>query len=299
MLCHSSRCLSFAFNSRSCLSSSELCFLYAENSYSKERSTLIITILVLIHRVTTTVKSLPLTLSTLSVLPRASSSSFLSLVTCESLDTSSALPLKENTTISSTVSNWACSNMYWHYSLVNTRPHQLYWGNQEMETAISWSVVAFVWLSHVSCLHKQDGPWQYRLAANLKSSLSFCALFSAWDKLDCISERWHSLTCEASQIHSRKVVGRWGRREREKEGRRRLSSQKLGTFISFSHCLQHSSSCSFSRLSLMTSSFLLSRECLNSWPVCSAAIYNRKQYQYPCVIIVNLIYQIGSLRLYQ
>ena len=90
-----------------------------------------------------------------------------------------------------------------------------------METAISWSVVAFVWLSHVSCLHKQDGPWQYRLAANLKSSLSFCALFSAWDKLDCISERRHSLTCGASQIHalmqSSWEVGKKGERERRKE----------------------------------------------------------------------------------
>lgn len=85
-----------------------------------------------------------------------------------------------------------------------------------METAISWSVVAFVWLSHVSCLHKQDGPWRYRLAANLMSSLSFCALFSAWDKLDCISERRHSLTCGASQIHSCKVVGRREEDERER-----------------------------------------------------------------------------------
>lgn len=84
---------------------------------------------------------------------------------------------------------------------------------------------------HVSRLHEQDRLWQNRLAANLKSSLSFCALFSAWDNLDWISERRLSLDCGSSQGQPCRVVVRWGRREREREKGEGLSSQKLGTHL--------------------------------------------------------------------
>ena len=82
---------------------------------------------------------------------------------------------------------------------------------------------------HVSHLHEQGGLWQNRLAANLKLSLSFCALFSTWDNLDCISARRLSLACGLSQVQSCRVVVRWGRREREKKKGEGLS-QKLGTW---------------------------------------------------------------------